>query len=175
MKLTDVLPIEEWLALEKDIHERSGLNASVFDIDGIRITGYKQWANQLCPKIKAVDRGQSFICAVAQMNIAEVARQAKKAIVEECDAGLLKLVVPIFVNDEFIGSAGACGLILDDGEVDSFMVNKTVGLEVEEIERLAKNIGSISSEQAEALGAYIQHRIDDIVTDYHRRQTASKK
>jgi len=173
MKLTDVLPLEDWIALEKDIHERSGLNASIFDIDGIRITGYKQWANQLCPKIKAVDRGQSFICAVAQMNIAELARQAKKPVVEECDAGLLKLVVPIFVNDEFIGSAGACGLILDDGEVDSFMVNKTVGLEVEEIERLAEEIDTISSEKAEALAAYIQDRVDEIVTTYHRRQVSS--
>lgn len=37
MKLTDVLPLEKWIELEKEINRRSGLNASVFDINGIRI------------------------------------------------------------------------------------------------------------------------------------------
>ena len=69
MNLTDIMPAEKWIELEKDIYERSGLASNVFNIDGIRITDYKVWVNRLCPVVKADDRGQSFICAVAHMNI----------------------------------------------------------------------------------------------------------
>jgi hypothetical protein len=36
------------------------------------------------------------------MNLATMARNNKKAIVEECDAGIAKVVVPIFVADSFV-------------------------------------------------------------------------
>ena len=166
MELTDLLSLEKWVELEKDVYERSGLDASVFNTKGIRITDYKQWVNRFCPAVKADDRGQSFICAVAHMNIAEMAKNTKEPVIEECDAGLLKLVAPIFVDDTFIGAFGACGMILDDGEVDAFMVNKTIGMDEAEIESLANDIKHISSEAADELAAYIQGRIEEIVAKY---------
>jgi ligand-binding sensor protein len=165
MNLTDILPLEKWIAFEKEIHARSGLDSNVFNTDGIRITDYKQWVNPFCPKVKADDRGQSFICAVAHMNIAEMARQAKTPVIEECDAGLLKLVVPVFINDEFVGAVGACGLMLEDGEIDGFMVNKTIGMPEEEIETLSKDIKKISKQAVESLAEYIQKRLSEIIGD----------
>ena len=37
------------------------------------------------------------------------------------------------------GVAGGCGHILEDSEVDSFMVNKTIGMDEEEIRELRRN------------------------------------
>jgi ligand-binding sensor protein len=159
MKLTDILTIDQWIAFEKDIHERWGMDANVFDSKGIRITDNKQWVNRLCPAIKADDRGQSYICAVAHMNIAEMARQSRKPVIEECDAGLIKLVVPIFVGEEFVGAVGACGLLTEDGEVDAFMINKTLGMDEEEIEALSNDIPQITRHDAEALADYICERL----------------
>jgi len=166
MVLTDILPFDKWVELEKDITSRSGLDTSVFNIKGIRITNFRQLANKLCPAVKATDKGQSFICAVAHMNIAALAMQEKKPMVEECDAGLLKLVVPIFVRDEFVGAVGACGFLLDDGEVDTFMVNKTTGIDEEEIEKLSQGIHTITTEKAESLASYIEEKIERIVSDF---------
>ena len=131
MELTDLLPVEEWMKLEKEIHERYGLDTNVFNTDGIRITTYKSWVNRICPEIKATDKGQSFICAVAHMNLAVMARNSRQAVVEECDAGIVKIVVPVFVADTFVGAVGACGKCLDDGEVDAFLVNKITGIDEE--------------------------------------------
>lgn len=163
MELTDLLPLEKWVELEKDVHERSGLDANVFNTKGIRITDHKQWVNRFCPTVKADDRGQSFICAVAHMNVAEMAKNEKSPVIEECDAGLLKLVVPIFVDNAFIGAFGACGMILDDGEIDAFMVNKTIGMDESKIERLSHDIKHISSASVNELAAYIEDRITAIV------------
>jgi len=166
MELIDLLPLDKWVELEKDVYKRSGLDSSVFNTKGVRITDYKEWVNKFCPKVKADDRGQSFICAVAHMNIAEISKNTKEPVIEECDAGLLKMVVPIFVDDEFVGAFGACGLILDDGEVDAFMVNKTIEMDEEEIESLTKDIKQISTEHVEELARYVKSRIEKIVEDY---------
>ncbi|MFO7559660.1 MAG: PocR ligand-binding domain-containing protein [Desulfobacterales bacterium] len=170
MKLTDMLPLEEWIAFEKDIHERSGLDVNVFDTEGIRISSYKQWVNKLCPVIKAHDKGQAFICAVAHMNIAAQAKLEKTAVIEECDAGFLKLVVPIFTDEEFIGSVGACGLLLDEGEVDSFMVNRTIEISEEEIESLSSGIAKMTTEDVQMLADYIQKQIDRIIKAFHQKR-----
>lgn len=83
MKLTDLLPIEKWKEFEEELTERFGLDANIFNIDGIRITDHKKWANRLCPAIKGTDRGQSYICAVAHMNLATQAKQTRKSLIEE--------------------------------------------------------------------------------------------
>jgi ligand-binding sensor protein len=163
MKLTDILPIEKWIKFEKDIYNRSKLSASVFNTDGIRITDYLKWPNKICPVIKATDKGQSFICAVAHMNLANIAKNKKDFVIEECDAGLVKLIVPIFVNNEFIGSVGACGLLLEDGEVDAFSVNMITEIEEKKVEELSAGIASISNKELEYLAEYIKTRLESII------------
>jgi ligand-binding sensor protein len=166
MKLTDLLPLEKWKEFEEDVTRRSNLGANVFNMDGIRITDYKSWANRLCPAIKATDKGQSYICAVAHMNLAAQAKKTGKSLIEECDAGLLKIVVPIFVKDEFLGAFGACGLLPADGEVDPFLINMTAGIDEQEIERLSTDIPTITSDKAQSIAAYIEEKIGEIIRDF---------
>ena len=166
MKLTDIAPLEKWLELEQKINERSGLNASVFDVAGVRITEFKRWANKLCPVIKADEKGQNYICAVAHQNIAAQAERTQQPVISECDAGLMKLVVPIFINGEFIGVAGGCGYVLGNGEVDSFMVNKTIGIAQEKLKDLSADVPVMTMEQAESHTEFIRSEIKQILKEY---------
>ena len=170
MKLTDLLPVEEWMNLEKEIHKRYGLDTNVFNTDGIRITPYKSWVNQICPEIKATDKGQSFICAVAHMNLAIMARNSGQTVVEECDAGIVKIVVPVFVEDTFVGAVGACGKCMDDGEVDAFLINKITGIDEEKVESLAQDIEHISPETITKLTAFVEEKIQNIIQQYETRR-----
>ena len=163
MKLTEIAPEETWVELEEEINRRSGLDANVFNVEGYRISECKNWANKLCPAIKATDKGQSFICAPAHMNISAQAMRTRETVIEECDAGLVKMVVPVFVDDEFIGAIGACGFLLDDGEVDTFLVNKMTGIEEKDIERLSQGIPAITTAEAKALSEYISCQIETII------------
>jgi len=163
MKLEDIAPLEKWIDLEVEIHQLTGLDVNVFNVAGYRITEFKNWANNLCPEIKATDKGQSFICAPAHMNIAASAMRSKEPAIEECDAGLIKMVVPIFVRDEFVGAVGACGFLLDDGEVDSFLVYKMTEIDEEKVENLSKGIPAITTAKAQSLSQYITARIDEII------------
>jgi ligand-binding sensor protein len=166
MKLTDIAPLERWMELENDINTRSGMDANVFDTRGYRISDQKHWANKLCPAIKDTDKGQSFICAPAHMNIAAQAMRSREPVIEECDAGMIKLVVPIFLNEEFVGAVGACGLKFEDGEIDSFLVNKMTEMDEEKVETLSATVPSIAREKAEELKQFIQEKIDAILTEF---------
>lgn len=166
MKLTDLAPLAKWVELEKKVHQKSGLDVNVFDTNGYRISEVKNWANRLCPEIKATDKGQSFICAPAHMNIAAQAKRSGKPAIEECDAGMLKLVVPIFLDDEYIGAVGACGFLLDNGEVDSFLVNKMTDISEDQVDRLADGIPVITIEEAENLARYITVQLAGILANY---------
>ena len=42
MKLAEIMPIEKWVEIEKEINRQSGLNASVYDVEGVRITDFKK-------------------------------------------------------------------------------------------------------------------------------------
>ena len=170
MKLTDIQPMEKWIELEKKIIKKCKIQSVTFDIEGTRITDYVKWSNRICPVIKSSEKGGPFICAVAHMNMAAQAQKTHKPVAEECDAGILKIVVPIFLKDEFVGTAGGCGRVLADGEVDTFMINKTIGIDEKEIEGLIDDIGSMTTESAQECADFVESEIKGIVEAYEARQ-----
>jgi ligand-binding sensor protein len=163
MQLTDIQPLEKWARLEQAIRARSGLRARVYDINGVGITDPSAHANALCPEIRSTAKGLTFICAVAHQNLAAMAQNTRKPVVEECDAGLIKIVVPIFCGDEFVGAAGGCGLLMADGEVDEFMINKTTDLPEARIAELVEGIATIAADEVDALTDFIAQAIRELV------------
>ncbi len=102
--------------------------------------------------------------------MAAMAQKNRKPVIEECDAGLLKIVVPIFVGNQFVGSAGGCGLLPADGEVDTFMINKTTAIAEKEIQALSTDIGFLSMASARELADFITGEIDRITAKFEVAQ-----
>lgn len=167
MELKDILEKEKWLELENETYQKSGMNASAYNRAGVRIAGkVTNWANRICPAIKATDKGQAFICATGHMNMANMAQKTRHPVVEECDAGLIKIVIPVFVQDEFIGTFSACGLIPESSEIDTFLIHKTTDMEESKIEELSSDTGMISDDKIEDLKNFMNEKVDRIVADY---------
>jgi len=166
MELTQILPLERWSEIEQGLFEKYNLQGSVFNTEGIRITKSKDWSNRLCPVIKSIEKGQSFICAVAHMNMANQAMQSKKYVIDDCDAGLLKLVVPIFFKNEYLGVIGGCGLLMDGGEVDSFAIHKIVDIDEAKVNTLSLNIPTISYKKACSICHYLEEQLNSALKIY---------
>jgi hypothetical protein len=81
----------------------------------------------------------------------------------------MKLVVPIFLNGGFLGVAGGCGYILENGEVDTFMVNKTIGIAEEKLMNLSDDIPVMTPEQAESHAKFIQVEIKQIIKQHENK------
>jgi ligand-binding sensor protein len=166
MKLVDMMPIEKWVEIEKEINRQSGLNAAVYDVEGVRITDFKKWANRLCPALRETEKGQEFICAVAHQNIAAQTVKTGTSVVDECDAGLMKFATPIFVENEFLGVAGGCGLLRNQEQVDTYLVHRTTGLDEEVIEALSEDIERIPNDRLESVISYLEKKVAEVIREF---------
>jgi ligand-binding sensor protein len=173
MELTDILPVEDWIQFEKELHDRFNLNCTVYNASGIGITGKPYWCNRLCPEIKANKESLAVICAAGNQNFMAQAKKSKQPVVGECDAGLLKIAVPIFVDGEFLGTAGGCGRPPEGGEVETFIIQKTTEMDEDEINALCRELVPMSAEQANQAAEFIEKRISELIADYVRQSSES--
>lgn len=163
MLMTDLLDKEDWARLEQEIHDRFGLNARIYDDKGFSFTGNVTWCNRLCPAIKATRNGTGAICSVAHMAMAAEAVQAGRTVVDQCDAGLIKICVPVIVGGALVGMVGGCGRLPEDGEVDPFLISKATGLPEEEVARLAADIPVMDQAKVEEAVRFLEARLTGIL------------
>ena len=158
MELTDILTTEEWAAFEKELYDRFHINCTVYNTSGVGVTGKPNWCNRLCPEIKANKDSLAAICAPGNQNFMAQAKQTHKPVIGECDAGLLKVAVPIFNHGDFLGTAGGCGLLPEGGEVETFLIEKTAGFTETDIAGLCVGIGTMTETQAQEMAAFIEEK-----------------
>ena len=166
MELVDIMPLEKWEEIEKEINTRSGLNAAVYDARGKRITNFIKWANRLCPSLRATEKGLQSICSVAHQNVAARAAKTRHTVIDACDAGLMKFAVPIFVQEEFVGVAGGCGKLRGQGQVDAYLVHRTTELDEDVVNDLAVDIETINEGMLESVVQYVEERVDEVIEEY---------
>jgi len=160
MKLTDILSTEDWKRLTEEIYEKFGARGLVNDKDGTLVVGSNQWGNEICPQIA---KKELRICATAYYYLSKLAQEKKEPAVGECDIGFTKILVPIFYKGEFLGSAGACGLLTEDAEVDTFYIAEALGLDEEEVEKQMVGIKRIPQKEVETVLAYVKKRLDEML------------
>ena len=158
MKLTDLMPMEKWVELQEELHERFALNADVMDKDGKRLAG-NTWGNELCRTIRGDAKGLGAICAPAGQMFLHLMQTGKKPFAEECDGGMLRISVPVIQEGEFIGTVGGCGLVPEDGEIEEYMIEMSTGMSGEDIATQAKEVAVASETRIQEIISFIQNRI----------------
>jgi len=161
MELTDIISIELWSQLAEDVHQKFGFNSCIYNTENFIIHSPVGWANEVCPLIKA---GESrIICATSQQNLAKKVSQSRSPVIDECEAGFTKFLVPIFVNGTFIGSAGGCGCLISDNDIDTFYISKAVGKSEDEIKSLLDTIPRVPRDKITEALTYLQKQIEHII------------
>ena len=168
MKLTDILPVEIWGALETEANGKFGLNASVFDAQGKRVTTQINGENRLCRAIGESPDGQTHICARSHQNISGRAKIGGMPVIGECDAGLIKISVPIYIEDEFMGSFGGCGLRPEGEEIDAFYIGKITGMAEADIEEMGNGIETISRVKSEEVATFLADAVRGVFTEVQK-------
>ncbi|MBW2646315.1 MAG: PocR ligand-binding domain-containing protein [Deltaproteobacteria bacterium] len=162
MKLIDIAPVAVWQRLAQEIYDKFGFNGSIVDRDGVVVHPPAGWANKVCPAIKGNDDSR-VVCSSAQMAMAETARTSKKTVIKKCDVGFTKFVVPIFVNEEFLGTAGGCGILVEGDELDEFYIAKLLHIEEEEVKKLVETVKTSPRDKLKAAVDFVQNRLTELV------------
>ncbi len=161
MELVELMPVEEWTAMEEELYALCGLNVRVFNREGKHIASHEGWANTLCPLIRSTQEGLMTVCSVAQQNVSAHAQKKQSPVLFECDAGLAKFAVPIFWKEEFLGTVGGCGCLLPDVEVETALLHEITGQEMEELRQAAASVKVMTEEIIEELMGQFQRRLDE--------------
>ena len=78
----------------------------------------------------------------------------------------MKFVVPIFIDTEFLGTAGGCGLLRDQNQVDAYLVHRTTGMEEEVIENMSEAIETIPNDRLESVIEYVEKKVAGIIQEF---------
>lgn len=175
MELTDIIPMSELTKIVEEIHGKFGFTGVFYKPDNFILVRSNEMGNSLCPFIK--DNPNSLmICSVAQQILGKDSFDSKEIIIDECDAEMLKFVIPIFIGDEFLGTVGGCGRLADDKDsVETFYISKLAGKNEGEIKELAKSITKVSKDEMNEIISYIQGRINPYINKYIETTKSMKK
>lgn len=107
----------------------------------------------LCSSVREDKDALTFICAQTNTAMLAVVKKRLQPEVDLCEAGLLRLVVPIISNNELIGQVTACGLAAEDDELDTFLVSKQLGITEAKVADMAKSTPVASEEELKQIAA----------------------
>jgi ligand-binding sensor protein len=163
MHMTDIQSVEDWAALERELHELTGMNAQVYNSRGLTFTGQKLFCNRLCPAIKAVPEALTGICATAYQAMIVEAAEVNGPVVSECDAGLMRICAPVYADGELVGAVAVCGAMPEGGEVESFFVDKLTGLGEDAVEEMASEAPVKTGQEAREIADVLQAKIESLL------------
>lgn len=139
MDMYSVRTKQEWQEVLDSIHEELGMSSTITDKEN-RVLQFSGERNPLCSKIRSFDEALTFICSQAQQFMAQETKKKKRPLIDACDAGMAKFVVPIFYQGDFVGTLTACGARVLGTELETFVIEKAIKTNGEEIEELIQQV-----------------------------------
>jgi ligand-binding sensor protein len=152
---------EAWQELLDQTQSSLGLPTALLDPKNIILQSSGE-RNLLCREIRSRNKAKPVICGQSQQFMAEMARTQKSSVVEICEGGMAKLVVPIFHDHNYLGSITACGCLTPETEIEAYFIEK------------ASDIGGDAiAEMAESVPTVQKQKLQQIAEDLFRRLSAS--
>ena len=127
---------QEWTKILQNFSDQVGMPASLRDEVGNVLI----WIGEsypLCKKIREDHDTLIFICSQTNAAMLNEVRKKLTPLIDFCDVGLIRIVVPIVREGELIGYVTSCGQGSEDEDIETFVVSMQLGITEEEAERLA--------------------------------------
>jgi ligand-binding sensor protein len=81
----------------------------------------------------------------------ETSRTSRKPVIDACEAGMLKFVIPLFLNGEFAGAVTVCGCSFPGEEIEVFGISQVTKMEEDEIISLVKQVPEIEQAKVDSI------------------------
>ena len=138
MKLSDLKTDAEWDALLEGFASECGMTAVLTDATGAILREHGD-RFRLCTAIREHDGALAFICSQTASAMLQELRSSLQPMIDLCEAGLVRVVVPVVRDGELVGQIGACGLASADEEFDPFLVAQTLEVDEEPVMELFRD------------------------------------
>jgi ligand-binding sensor protein len=150
MRVYDIKSPEEWQHILDDVCQASGMPAALVDAQSVVLQSSGE-RNPLCAKIRSINESLSFICAQTQLFMVESSRISRKPVIDACEAGMLKFLIPLFLDGEFLGAVTVCGCSFPEEEIEIFGISQVTKMKEDEIVNLVKQVPEIEQAKVDAI------------------------
>ncbi len=162
MKIEEFFTPEEWSKILGLTAKITGLACTTFDLEANPVNK-PEFSNEVCPLLKS--RPETAIeCKNSQIRLAKEAMETGKPVFGRCNAGFVKVVVPVKYKGEIIGMTGGCGVCyVDDDEEECLKkmceVGAKAGLE-NQIKEKFSTVRKISKELLQQAIASLEKKLE---------------
>jgi ligand-binding sensor protein len=141
---------EEWRKILARFAQESKMTACLTDDTGGNPECFFD-RYPLCAAVRRDQEATTFICSQTNTAMLAVVKKTLKPEIDICEAGLIRLVVPIVQDGRLIGQVFACGLASRDEVVNSFLIAKHLNITEEQVLELAQSTPFGSEEKLKPL------------------------
>ncbi|MBW2060197.1 MAG: PocR ligand-binding domain-containing protein [Deltaproteobacteria bacterium] len=151
---------EEIQALLDEVSEELKMTTSYVDPQGtILLNGGTH--NPLCALIRDKEDSLKFICSLTSQRMLKEVEKTKESLIDFCELGLLRFVVPIFADEGLVGAFTGCGTGHPEESIDSFYVAKQLGIEEDKAEGLIETVQGADLDKVKQAVVKIEAWIDE--------------
>ncbi len=139
MDLFEIRDRDDWMKLLTDAFEKSGLAMSLTDPGG-KIVLSAGTRNPLCTNIRENSQALTYICSQTNTAMTQQVKKTMQSVLDTCDAGMLRIAIPIIRNGELVGQITGCGVAEDLEEIDPFYLSQQIGRSEKDVEELVGQV-----------------------------------
>lgn len=150
---------DSWQELIDETQSALGMPTALLDSKNIILQKNGE-RNELCKEIRSLKKALPVICGQSQQFMVRKALSNKGPVVEICEAGLGKLVVPVFQDQHYLGSITSCGCMLPGIEIETYFIEKTSGINENAIAGMAEKILTVQKERLQHYAEDLFRRLD---------------
>jgi ligand-binding sensor protein len=151
---------EEWQQILDDLSEALDMPTALVDPQSFVLQESGE-RHELCKTIRANKESLIGICARTQKFMAKEAKETRRPVIVSCEANMTKCLIPVFSDEEFMGSIVVCGTGIPEEEITPDMIAKSINRSVEEVNRMIKQVPFVAREKV----AEVTNRLFDEIHD----------
>ena len=108
MDVLDLKTKEEWQGILDRIAGETKMTVTLTDDKGGHVLSTEGTRCQLCSKIRDKKESLTFICSQCNTAMLEDVKETGEPVIDFCDAGLIRMAVPVLKDGVLVGQLTAC-------------------------------------------------------------------
>ena len=146
MNLYYIKDEEEWQQILDDLSEALDMPTALVDPQSFVLQESGE-RHELCKAIRANKESLIGICARTQKFMSKEAKETRRPVIVSCEAKMTKCLVPVFSDEEFMGSIVVCGTGIPEEEITTTMIAESINRSEEEVNRMIEQVPFVAQDK----------------------------
>ncbi len=159
LHVLDVKAESDWLRIVEKLCQNLDMPVSLTDADG-KILMSAGERNPLCAHIREKTETLQAVCSQTAAAMTAALKASKAPVIDLCEAGLARVAVPIFHENEIVGQVSVCGKATDFDEIDPYYLAMTLDISEVEVGALVKKVQAISDEEMQSFSNVVMKAVN---------------